>query len=666
MYLCRFYVRCCHTLNNYLMKRILIVLILLPSVFSAVTGQVIFKIPKSTRTTMYSIDAKLDPATATVDGQMKAYWINRSSDIVDNVRMHLYLNAFRNSRSTFYREMGDSPGKSRKDAGWIDIKSITGRDGSDMLPMMQYISPDDGNKDDKTVIRIDLPEPAKPGDTVFLNIDFESKLPSRIIRTGYSGNFFFVAQWFPKFGVYEPAGMRYATTGGWNCHQFHSRSEFYADPGIYDVTITLPDNYVVGTCGMLMKETRDNDGEKTLEYRAEDIVDFAWTAWPGYSVFTDHWNDVQITLLLPGERKDQVDRQMKAVKYALEYFSENVGPYPWPYVTIVDPPTKGAGAGGMEYTTLFTSESVKGVPSYLHLPEMVTIHEFGHAYFMGILESNEFEEPWLDEGVNTFWENRIVDHYYGASSGLLDHPWLKVSDSEVTRMRYVRSGSRQASTNRLYSWQYPHGTYSMMSYSKTAVVLNTLMGIIGEETMNEIFREYYREWAFKHPSGQDLIDVANEVNTRMNGDKFGPDLNWFFSQTLFGTGICDYRVSGLVNNKPVKTWADSLPSASDSIYNSKLQLERTGDVMLPEEILVHFSDGHEVTEKWDGKSRTKDFSYTGKYKVLWAKIDPDYKITMDVNYINNSKTVDPDRVPERKLADKFITFIQFFLNFLSL
>ena len=150
--------------------------------------------------------------------------------------------------------------------------------------------------------------------------------------------------------------------------------------------------------------------KKLLTYRAEDIVDFAWTAWPGYAVFTDQWKHVKITLLLPHERIDQVERQFTAVKNALEYLEKNVGPYPWPHLTFVDPPAKGEGAGGMEYTTLFTSMSFTGVPAFLHLPEMVTIHEFGHAYFMGILASNEFEEPWLDEGVNQFWE----DQNYGS------------------------------------------------------------------------------------------------------------------------------------------------------------------------------------------------------------------------------------------------------------
>ena len=220
---------------------------------------------------------------------------------------------------------------------------------------------------------------------------------------------------------------------------------------------------------------------------------------PGYAVYTDEWKHVKITLLLPAERKNQVERQFQAVKNALEYLESNVGPYPWPHLTFVDPPSKGSGAGGMEYTTIFTSASSFIMPSFFHMPEMVTIHEFGHSYFMGILASNEFEEPWLDEGINSFWEARIVDHYYGKNSGMLDLPFFKIADKSMSRTSYLSSGSRQVISNNEYSWNYPHGTYGMMSYMKTATWLYTLMGIVGEETTNEIFREYYRKWAFRHP-----------------------------------------------------------------------------------------------------------------------------------------------------------------------
>ena len=122
---------------------------------------------------------------------------------------------------------------------------------------------------------------------------------------------------------------------------------------------------------------------------------------------------------------------------------------------------------------------------------------------------------------------------------------------------------RQAVSNNEYSWNYPHGTYGMMSYNKTATWLYTLMGIIGEETTNEIFREYYKKWAFRHPSGKDFVNVVNEVVTRMHGNKFGPDMNWFFDQTLYGTGICDYKVAGIFNNK-LETQPDSI-SKNDTL-----------------------------------------------------------------------------------------------------
>jgi hypothetical protein len=639
-----------------------------------IPAQIINKVPLSDRITGYRIDVRLDTDAKTVAGTVDGFWINRTDDTVPDIRMHLYMNAFRNNQSTYYKEIGASPGPLDSDRGRIEINSFTDSDNNDLLPLMQYISPDDGNTEDRTVIRVLLPKPVFPGDTLSLTIGFETKLPSRIRRTGYKNDFYFVAQWFPKFGVYEPAGMRYATAGGWNCHQFHANSEFYSNHSVYDVTINTPADYVVGSGGQLISESTAGEGRKTRIFRAEDIVDFAWTAWPGYSVFTDKWNHVNITLLLPEEREKQVERQFAAVKNALEFLTENVGPYPWTHLTFVDPPVIGAGAGGMEYTTFFTSQSSFLMPAWIHMPEMVTVHEFGHAYFMGILASNEFEEPWMDEGINSFWEQRIMDHYYGKNSGMINHSLLKIPDVTIGRLSYARSPNRQAVTNSEYSWNYPHGTYGMMSYNKPALVLHTLMGIIGEETIDDIFREYYRKWAFKHPSGRDFIQVVNEVVRRNHGDAFGQDMNWFFDQTLFGTGICDYRVGYISNRKQIRPDADTdiivtedpVTDERDSLFTSIAELERVGEVMLPVEVLVHFTDGAEVLEKWDGKSRFKDFTYSGRREIEWVRIDPEFRIKMDVNYINNSRTIDPDPVPVRRMINKFISLMQFCLSIMLL
>jgi hypothetical protein len=647
-------------------------------ILAVTQAQIINKVPLSDRITGYKIDVKLDTEAKTVSGNMEAFWVNKSSDIVPDIRMHLYMNAFRSNRTTFYTEGGNnswdaSPGEKDSDLGWIEIKSFENNKGIDLMSAMEYISPDDGNKEDRTVLKVTLPEPAKPGDTVFVKISFETKLPSKIRRTGYSDDFYFVAQWFPKFGVYEPAGMRYASAGGWNCHQFHANSEFYSNHSVYDVTVTLPSGYITGSGGMLMSESVSGES-KTQVFRAEDIVDFAWTAWPGYAVFKDKWNHVNITLLIPKDRVKQVDRQFTAVKHALEYLSDHVGPYPWPHLTFVDPPSKGSGAGGMEYTTLFTSESSYFMPSFFHMPEMVTIHEFGHAYFMGILASNEFEEPWLDEGVNSYWEERIVDNYYGRNSGLINNRFLKIADGTYSRLSYVMSPAKQVISNNEYSWNYPHGTYGMMSYLKTATWLHTLTGIVGEETMNDIFREYYKKWAFRHPSGKDFVNVVNEVVKREYGDQFGPDMNWFFDQTLYGTGICDYKVSGISNRKYHKPsgkadTSDALTEIwphADSLYTATAKLERTGDVMLPVDVLIHFTNGDEILEKWNGKERYKDFKYTGYREIQWVKIDPEFKIRMDVNYINNSMTTEPRKTPLHRLANKMLSFVEFCLSFMLL
>ena len=236
------------------------------------------------------------------------------------------------------------------------------------------------------------------------------------------------------------------------------------------------------------------------------------------------------------------------------------------------------------------------------------------------------------------------------------------------------SPSRQIISNNEYSWNYPHGTYGMMSYQKTATWLHTLTGIVGEETMNDVFREYYKKWAFKHPSGKDFVNVVNEVVKKELATEFGADMNWFFDQTLYGTGICDYKVYGIINRKYRKPEGktDSLDTTvnewpkTDSLYTATAQLARIGDMMLPVDVLIHFTNGDEILENWDGKEKYKDFTYTGYRQIQWVKIDPEFKIAMDVNYINNSMTEEPHRAPLHRLVNKILSFVQFFLSIMLL
>jgi hypothetical protein len=629
----------------------------------------------SPRNANYDMDVKLNTETKIVDGQMLLKWRNISQDTITELQFHLYLNAFKNTRTTFMKESGgsfrgDVAGTDDLSWGYVDIKDLKIKGGENLTKKIEYIQPDDGNKDDQTVIRVPLTDSLVilPGQTVEILCEFESKLPKIFARTGFVGNYFMVGQWFPKIGVYEPAGMRYATKGGWNCHQFHANSEFYADFGVYNVSITVPKDYVVGATGQVVDE-KSNGNEKTYKYRAEDVVDFAWTASQKYIDLRDEWENVQIRLLLQPEHKDQAERHFVSIKHALEYFKNHLGAYPYPNVTIVDPPLYAMGAGGMEYPTLITAGSVAWMNDGIKMTEMVTIHEFGHQFFMGILASNEFEEAWMDEGMNSYFETRILDHAYGKNTSVLNFAGIRIGDTEMQRTGYVHSDYRNIAESYRKAWEYPHGGYGMNSYNKPATFLNTLHRMVGDECNDDIWKTYYQRWKFKHPSSKDFIAVVNEVVAKHHKDKFGKDMNWFFDQVLYGSGICDYKIHAIYNRKMKRekgffdldgqrVKADKIETDSTKAYESKVRIKREGEVIMPVEVLIKFDDGQEITKTWSGRERSYEFKFYTNAKIVSAQIDPANKILMDVNLANNSKQDAPNTNPFWKYMVKFLFWMQ--------
>ena len=197
------------------------------------TAQDAYLPPKTTQVASYDIEAKLDTDAKMVSGVEVLTWKNTSSDTISELMFHTYLNAFKNSGSTFFKESEFNTGYNygnylnESEMGYIDINRMVIVDGEPLTHDIKYVQPDDGNPDDQTVISVKLPKQIMPGEEVKIKISFLSKLPKIITRTGYErGDYFMVAQWFPKIGVYEPKGMRQRAKGGWNCHQFHYNSEF--------------------------------------------------------------------------------------------------------------------------------------------------------------------------------------------------------------------------------------------------------------------------------------------------------------------------------------------------------------------------------------------------------------------------------------------------------
>jgi hypothetical protein len=219
----------------------------------------------------YRIDARLDANAKTIQGREIIVWKNHTTDAVPDLQFHLYLNAFKNNMSTYMRERGatggtgeingDAWGRRSEDWGYQEVRSIK-VEGEDLTSRMHYIQPDDGNPHDQTVLRVALSRPVRPNQSVSIEIDWISKRPRLLSRTGYHDNFFFVAQWFPKPGVYEAKGERHRQQGGWNTRQFHASTEFYADYGSFEVLLTVPSNFELASSGK-QQFKRDNPNGTT-------------------------------------------------------------------------------------------------------------------------------------------------------------------------------------------------------------------------------------------------------------------------------------------------------------------------------------------------------------------------------------------------------------------
>ncbi len=615
----------------------------------------------------YRIKTKLSTEEKIVFGEETLAWLNTGDMPVSELQFHLYLNAFKNNRSTFMKESGGSHRGFKVDKdrwGYTEVSRIGIQNGADLTPAMAYIQPDDQNPDDETVMRVLLPEPLPPGETIILEIVFQSKLPEVFARSGYKGNFFMVAQWFPKIGVWE--------NGAWNCHQYHSSTEFYADFGIFEVDITLPKDFVLGATGKRIREVENSDGTVTYTYFQENVHDFAWTACPDFveirKPFTLDAPPVQteMILLIHKAHLKLKDRFEESLRNGLEFYSQSYGAYPYETITLVDPPLNAMGAGGMEYPTLFTSIGSWFFPKGLRLPEMVTIHEFGHGYWYGIVASNEFEEAWLDEGINSYSEAKAMDRYYGSDRSMLNLGAVKMGDMEYSRISIIGLSKLDPIITR--SWEFfSGGSYAANVYAKAALTLHTLERYLGENVMAKVMKTYFERWKFHHPGSEDFFAVAEEVS--------GQNLDWFFDQFFKTPGQLDYAVDNIRSieiSDPQGIFKGELlepgktkDSSQEKVYKNEVVILRKGDLVFPQEILIVFDNGEEIRETWEGKGRWRRFEYIKSHKLKMAKIDPEYKIPLDINQMNNSKLLEPNKTPILKLALGITLYFQKLLTFLS-
>jgi hypothetical protein len=620
----------------------------------------------------YRIRAELDTASKIVSGQETLTWRNDSPDTVTELRFHLYLNAFRNGKSTFMREWGGPPPGDFV-PGAIEIQRMQVAGGADLTRALRFIQPDDGNVDDRTVAAVTLPDPVRPGQSITLDIAFLSKLPKYLLRTGFSGDYFMVAQWFPKLGVYEKAGDRYAATGAWNCHQFHAATEFYADYGVYDVSVTVPSNYVVGATGVEQSETADSaKRRKTYRFYQEDVHDFCWTASPrfmrverlfeparvvsgaelqavrqllGLSAGELGLKPVRMVLLMQPEHRGRIDRHFRALENGLKWYGLWYGAYPYETITLLDPPV---GGGGMEYPTFITAYA-RGVNE--QQVESRILHEFAHQYWYGMVGTNEFEEAWLDEGFATYSAGKLYGLAYGERdlglnvlslpvAGFLGLP--KVSWDATMRADYLEFFRKRDPLVR-NGWEYyDDESYHVSVYARPAVLLRTMENHLGAPVMARIMRAWFQRYRFHHPSTLDFEKLVNEVS--------GRDMGWFFDEFVFGTNWLNYRVDGVECQRE--------GGRRPERYHITVKLTREGEAVFPVEMKMTLDNGEIVRGGWNGRDRWVKLEYTETSPVKSVEIDPERKILLDGDFTDNSYVTRVPVMPFAKWASNLLCWLQ--------
>jgi hypothetical protein len=597
----------------------------------------------------YIIDVRLFPEKRSAVGTEILTWVNKSTEPVDHLCFHLYYNGFSNPNTTFFRGRKLFK-KSKKDLifGDIKIKEIRVIGGEDLMGKMQFVSPDDGNKEDKTVMRVTLAKEVPPLHRISLEIRFVLTIPGLVLntRTGMAGDYFFMGQWFPKIGVL-------LENGEWDCRQFHRNSEFFADYGEYKVSITVPEKFIVGASGNLIKREKKTRDTQTYFYEEQNIHDFAWAAYPRFKKveakvkLAGNTHETAIELLLSPRHGGAKQRYLDSVKFALDFYAEHIFPYPYKKITLVDPPLKGIMSAGMGYPTLITLGYIGFLPGSVKYPESVTIHEFSRQYWYGILGNDASRDAWLGEGVTTFFEMEILDEYFKASASFFESGFLKIENWEFNRLRYL--SLLPVDKVGQYSREFLNGSqYVNNVYSKAGLLLRSLKNLIGKEKMYAFFKFYLETFKYKHSTTENFIET---FNTFMNDD-----FTWAFDHFIKGGEGMDHSVYS------VETFEN--PAKPGTYRNEAVFLRKEG--YFPVELVMKLKSGKIVKEYWKDKKKWHRMVTIENSPIDYAAIDPEFKVLLDKNFLDNSKLYRPQRSGIKKLALKLGFFFQELLSFLVL
>jgi hypothetical protein len=617
---------------------------------------------------VYTIDVLLDTEERMLMGNAVLRYVNNSPDTLNHVWFHLYPNAFRD-RNTEFAEQQCREGKSDfyfsspEEKGYIDILSLD-HNGTSVV-----------GKITGTEMRADLLHPIPPGDSATFEMHFIVRLPHMFHHLGYEENRYQLSSWYPKMAAYDEEG--------WHVEGYHLIPDLYGDFGTFDVTITLPQQYVVAATGELVSPPEEFDrlssleaysrsprkerrgaahpyatGEgganyKTLTFHAEEVNDFAWTASADYLLFREAIEDLRIdVLLLPGDERKMKDVVAYA-KEAATFYREWFGLYPYGRMAVVDGgdfDTRGLPAPNLAFIS-------NRSPMYTKLTEMEVAYQVARQWFRGAL-GNDPECPlWLDEGFATFSTLRYLEEKYGDDYSLLDLPvdlpYLPEMDANyLANLYYYLSASTGYETSICtppQEWRESSLAYQTAAY-KGALVLYMLRDLLGPGTFDICLRTYRQRYMFKNPSKNDFISVCEEVG--------GQKLDWFFRQWLGTTDRCDYEVKSFRSRKLKRSPYEENPPGN---YRNQIRLKRNQPIVMPLEVAAYTKAGDEYRRAWNGKETEKTVTFFSWEKIERVALDPESKV-LDYYRWNNYK---PRKYSLKLFWDKpsFDTYQLFFMPY---
>ncbi len=528
----------------------------------------------------YTINVKLDDVKNEITGVESIEYINNSSVELEYIYMHLWPNAYKDQSTALAKEFLKrgtnkfcfSTAEERGYIDQLDFK-IDGQNAKWELL-----------KDSIDICKIYLNQGLKSGGKVTITTPFHVKIPSgKFSRLGHIGQAYQMTQWYPKPAVYD--------NNGWNYMPYLNQGEFYSEFGTFDVSITLPKNYVLAATGDMVdaekelewlnqkvKETEaittfdakdlkfpvSDSTTKTIRFKQKNVHDFAWFCDKRFHVLkgeieTPKTKHKVITwAMFTNAEADLWKNSVQYINDAIYYYSLWNGDYPYDHCTAVDG-TISAG-GGMEYPNI----TVIGSSSNAFQLELVIAHEVGHNWFYGMLGSNEREHPWMDEGINSFNELRYLRTKYpeqkligklanGPVGKIFDLSYIK-KKAEKELLYFNQGANNQDQAIELPAYNFTEMNYGAIVYSKTAILFDYLMGFIGEKEMDKAMMQYFDEWHYKHPQPKDLRKILEKST--------GKDLNWFFDDMINTTKKLDYKITAC-NKQEDGTWKLNLKNKGE-------------------------------------------------------------------------------------------------------